>query len=160
MKKTTAGLTLTAITGFGLLSATPALADGPGGGGGGDYRPQPMPYANCTEAAADDAYNIPSTHPRYGAWLDNDMDGIGCEDSSRPMPQPQGHMDSNGTWIPSYVEQMPAQVGRVPSGGANTGIPQEPEESNAGVLALGGGLVLAAAAGGSFVVRRRLAGQE
>ncbi|MCQ1948351.1 MULTISPECIES: excalibur calcium-binding domain-containing protein [Arthrobacter] len=156
MKKTTAGLTLTAITGFGLLSATPALAAQPPV----PPDPQPMPYANCTEAAADDAYNIPSTHPRYGAWLDNDMDGIGCEDSSRPMPQPQGHMDSNGTWIPSYVEQMPAQVGRVPSGGANTGIPQEPEESNAGVLALGGGLVLAAAAGGTFVVRRRLAGQE
>ena len=157
MKKTTAGLTLTALTGFGLLSATPALADGPSPR---PTPPSPTPYANCTEAAADGVYNIPSTHPRYGAWLDNDMDGIGCEDSTQPLPQPQGHMDSNGTWIPSYVEQMPAQVGRVPAGGANTGITQEPKESNAGVLALGGGLVLAAAASGTFMVRRRHISQE
>ncbi|MCC9205532.1 excalibur calcium-binding domain-containing protein [Arthrobacter sp. zg-Y769] len=156
MKKTAAGLALTALTGFGLLSATPALAAQPPVPPG----PPLPPYANCTEAASENVYNIPSTHPRYGAHLDNDMDGIGCEDSSRPMPQPQGHLDSNGQWTPSYVEQMPAQVGRVPAGGANTGITQEPEESNAGALALGGGLVLAMAAGGTFVVRRGLAGQE
>ena len=150
MKKTAAGLTLAAVTGFGILTATPALAAQP------PVPPEPpMPYANCTEAAADGAFNIPSTHPRYGAWLDNDMDGIGCEDSSQPMPQPQGHMDSNGQWVPSYVEQMPAQVGRMPAGGANTGISQEPEQSNAGTLALGGGLILAAAAGGTYVVHRR-----
>ncbi|MCQ1946483.1 excalibur calcium-binding domain-containing protein [Arthrobacter sp. zg-Y1116] len=153
MKKTTAGLTLAAITGFGLLSATPALADEPA-------RTYAAPYPNCTEAAAAGAYNIPSTDPGYGPHLDRNMNGIGCEDSSRPMPQPQGHLDSDGTWIPSYVEQMPAQVGRVPAGGANTGITQEPEESGAEGLALGGGLVLAAAAGGTFMVRRRLAGQE
>ncbi|MCC9174216.1 excalibur calcium-binding domain-containing protein [Arthrobacter sp. zg-Y179] len=153
MKKTTAGLALTAITGLGLLSATPVLAAEPA-------RTSTAPYPNCPAAAAAGAYNIPSTDPGYGAWLDNDMDGIGCEDSSRPMPQPQGHMDSNGQWTPTPVETMPPQVGRVPAGGANTGITQEPEESSAGVLALGGGLVLAAAAGGTFMVRRRLAGQE
>ncbi|MCC3275708.1 excalibur calcium-binding domain-containing protein [Arthrobacter sp. zg-Y20] len=149
MKKTTAGLTFTAITGFGLLTAGPALADGPGGG---DHRPPPTaPYVNCDEAAAEGVYNIPADHPRYGPHLDNDGDGIGCEDSTKPMaqvPMKQGHLDADGTW-------MDAQVGQMPAGGANTGITQEPEESNAGILALSGGLVLAAAAGGTYVVRRR-----
>ncbi|WP_246657653.1 excalibur calcium-binding domain-containing protein [Arthrobacter yangruifuii] len=152
MKKTTAGLTLTAVTGFGLLTVSPAFAAEPAA--------VSAAYANCSEAAAAGAYNIPSTDPGYGSWLDRDGDGIGCDDPSRPMPQPQGHMDSNGTWTPTPVDQMPAQVGRMPNGGANTGIAQEPEGSNAGALALGGGLVLVAAAGGTFVIRRRLAGQE
>ncbi|UWX97296.1 excalibur calcium-binding domain-containing protein [Arthrobacter zhaoxinii] len=156
MKKTTAGLTLTAITGFGLFAATPALASGPGGGGGGHHEPPVYPYANCSAAAAENVYNIPRGHPRYGTHLDNDGDGWGCDDPTKPltpMPVAGGHWDGNGNWVEP-------QVGQMPSGGANTGITQEPEESNAGVLALGGGLVLAAAAGGTFVVRRRLASQE
>ncbi|WP_247827627.1 CHRD domain-containing protein [Arthrobacter antioxidans] len=45
------------------------------------------------------------------------------------------------------------QMGAMPNGGADTGVAQE-TGSNAGVLALGGGLVLAAAAGGTYMVRR------
>ncbi|WP_026543522.1 hypothetical protein [Arthrobacter sp. 35/47] len=45
------------------------------------------------------------------------------------------------------------QMGAMPEGGADTGVTQE-TGSNTGVLALGGGLVLAAAAGGTFMVRR------
>ena len=148
MKKTTAGLTFAAVTGFGLLTAGPALAAQPPTPPPTD--PPRPPYVNCDEAAAENVYNIPSTHPRYGAHLDNDMDGIGCEDSTKPMAAvaaPQA-MDANGTWGVPQVDQMPA-------GGANTGITQAPEESNAGILALSGGLVLAAAAGGTYVVRRR-----
>jgi hypothetical protein len=37
------------------------------------------PYKNCTAAAQDDRYNIPSDDPAYGEWLDRDLDGIGCE---------------------------------------------------------------------------------
>ncbi|WP_104167673.1 CHRD domain-containing protein [Arthrobacter sp. SX1312] len=48
------------------------------------------------------------------------------------------------------VEQ---QMGAMPNGGADTGVAQE-TGSNAGVLAFGGGLVLAAAAGGTYMVRR------
>ncbi len=153
MKKTTAGLTLAAVTGLGTLTATPALASGPGGDGHWPPPPPPPPgpYANCDEAAAEGVYNVPREHPRYGAHLDDDNDGIGCEDASMPMatvPAAQGHMEADGTWVQAQVDRMPA-------GGANTGITQEPEESNAGVLALGGGLVLAAAAGGTYMVRRR-----
>ncbi|WP_461169843.1 excalibur calcium-binding domain-containing protein [Arthrobacter sp. Z1-15] len=149
MKKRTAGLALAAVTGFSVLSATPAFADGPG------QPPQPpeppvMPYANCTEAANEGVYNIPSNHPRYGTHLDQDMDGYGCDDATKPVAQ-----------IPTTQSGWSTpQVDRVPSGGANTGIAQEPQGSNAGVLALGGGLVLAAAAGGTFIVRRRTAQQD
>jgi Excalibur calcium-binding domain len=37
------------------------------------------PYKNCTAAAQDGRYNIPSDDPAYGEWLDRDLDGIGCE---------------------------------------------------------------------------------
>jgi hypothetical protein len=39
----------------------------------------PQPYPNCAAAAKDGVYNIPSTSPYYGPWLDRDKDGIGCE---------------------------------------------------------------------------------
>ena len=48
------------------------------------------------------------------------------------------------------------QMGAMPSGGADTGDATESSNS-AGMIALGGGLVLAAAAGGTFAVRRRAA---
>ena len=48
------------------------------------------------------------------------------------------------------------QMGAMPYGGADTGVAQE-TGSNTGMIALGGGLVLAAAAGGTFAVRRRAA---
>jgi hypothetical protein len=37
------------------------------------------PYENCKAAAKDGQFNIPSTSPMYGPWLDSDDDGIGCE---------------------------------------------------------------------------------
>jgi hypothetical protein len=49
------------------------------------------------------------------------------------------------------------QMGAMPEGGADTGVAQE--TNNLGMIALGGGLVLAAAAGGTYVVRRRAADQ-
>ncbi|WP_104180167.1 CHRD domain-containing protein [Arthrobacter sp. B0490] len=48
------------------------------------------------------------------------------------------------------------QMGAMPSGGADTGVATE-STSSTGMMALGGGLVLAAAAGGTFAVRRRVA---
>ncbi|RNL51943.1 hypothetical protein [Arthrobacter oryzae] len=46
----------------------------------------------------------------------------------------------------------------MPVGGADTGVAQSTTGTDAGTLALGGGLVLAAVAGGAYVVRRRNAG--
>lgn len=46
-----------------------------------------------------------------------------------------------------------SQMGAMPQGGADTGVAQE-SGSNLGMIALGGGLVLAAAAGGTYAVRR------
>lgn len=45
------------------------------------------------------------------------------------------------------------QMGAMPQGGADTGVEQQ-TGSNLGMIALGGGLVLAAAAGGTYAVRR------
>lgn len=46
-----------------------------------------------------------------------------------------------------------SQMGAMPEGGADTGVAQQ-TGSNLGMIALGGGLVLAAAAGGTYAVRR------
>ncbi|WP_299167391.1 CHRD domain-containing protein [uncultured Arthrobacter sp.] len=46
-----------------------------------------------------------------------------------------------------------SQMGAMPEGGADTGVEQQ-TGSNLGMIALGGGLVLAAAAGGTYAVRR------
>jgi hypothetical protein len=48
------------------------------------------------------------------------------------------------------------QMGAMPSGGADTGVATEPSSNPAGLIALGGGLVLAAA-GGTYAVRRSTA---
>ncbi|WP_323960719.1 hypothetical protein GC088_03970 [Arthrobacter sp. JZ12] len=48
---------------------------------------------------------------------------------------------------------MASQMGAMPQGGADTGVEQQ-TGSNLGMIALGGGLVLAAAAGGTYAVRR------
>jgi hypothetical protein len=40
------------------------------------------PYKNCTAAAQDGRYNIPSDDSAYGSWLDSDSHGIGCERNS------------------------------------------------------------------------------
>lgn len=45
----------------------------------------------------------------------------------------------------------------MPVGGADTGVVQDTSATNTGMLALGGGLVLAAAASGTYVIRRRAA---
>lgn len=50
---------------------------------------------------------------------------------------------------------MEQQVSPMPEGGADTGVTDDGAATNLGVLALGGGLVLAAAVGGTYVVRRR-----
>ncbi|WP_246263107.1 excalibur calcium-binding domain-containing protein [Arthrobacter mobilis] len=129
MKKSTAVFSLAAAAGLAALPATPALAVTPA-------------YPNCDAAAAVGVYNIPAGAPGYGAHLDSDSDGIGCENGSvayRPAPA-------------APVEAP--QVGQVPVGGADTGITQD-GRGDLGALALGGGLVLATAAGGTYLVRRR-----
>ncbi|WP_049829482.1 excalibur calcium-binding domain-containing protein [Arthrobacter sp. RIT-PI-e] len=147
MKKSTASITLGAVAGLTLLSASPALA-------------APIVFQNCTQAANAGVYNIPAGFPGYGTHLDRDLDGIGCEngnfaynpdlvpDDSAPVPTPAPTV-APGTPVGPQVVQMPM-------GGAETGIAQKPADNTA-ALALGAGLVLAATAGGTFVVRRRSA---
>lgn len=52
------------------------------------------------------------------------------------------------------TEEETSQMGQVPQGGADTGAAQD-VGADFGIIALGGGLVLAAAAGGTYVVSRR-----
>jgi len=55
-----------------------------------------------------------------------------------------------GTPAPSATSQL----GQMPVGGADTGTTTTSNGGNIGVIALGGGMILALAAGGTYVVRR------
>ena len=133
MKKSTATITLGAAAAFTALSAAPAHA---------------FPYSSCDEAAAAAVYNIQVGSPAYSTALDVDGDGVACESDLyvyRPEFVPGGTTEIRGA---------EPQVGQVTVGGADTGVAQEPADTSAS-LALGAGLVLAAVAGSTFVVRRR-----
>lgn len=134
MKKRTAGLALAAVTGLSALSATPAVA-------------MTTPYATCGEAEADGVYNIPAGDPRYAPNLDRDGDGIACENpestpSDPPSPEPTQPPTPTDTGMPT------------PKGGVDAGVATE-KGTDLGSVALAGGLMLAAAGAGTFVVRRR-----
>jgi hypothetical protein len=133
MKKTTAGLAVAAAAGFVALSATPAAAVS-------------LPFQNCTEAASVGVYNIPAGTPGYAPRLDRDNDGFGCDAAGTPAYDANIVANLMGT----------SQVTTMPTGGAATGV-EVTTTDNTAALALGGGLVLALAAGGTYVVRRRAA---
>ena len=152
MKKSTSSITLAAVAGLTLLSASPALA-------------APFVFENCTQAEQYGVFNIPAGSPGYGTHLDRDLDGIGCENGSvaynpdlvpvDPAPVPTPDPTPAPTVVPETPIDAP-QVVQMPTGGAETGVAQKPADNTA-AAALGAGLVLAAAAGGTFVVRRRFA---
>lgn len=127
MKKSTAAISLAAVVGLSALTATPANAI------------VGAAWANCTQAAAHNAFNIPVGDPGYGPHLDSDSDGIGCENAA-----------AGGT-----IANDP-QVSNMPVGGADTGVAQE-TDNGMGLLALGG--LVAAAATGTVIVRRRMTSQ-
>jgi hypothetical protein len=127
MKKSTSILAVAAVVGLSALTATPASATAGA-------------YPNCSVAAAAGAFNIAIGTPGYGPHLDDDKDGIGCEKAG-----------ASGT---AAQAQAPAQVAKKPVGGAPTGVAQE-TDNGMGFLALGG--LVAAAATGTVIVRRRMA---
>ncbi|GAA2177032.1 hypothetical protein GCM10009784_26020 [Arthrobacter parietis] len=142
MKKTTAGFAVAAAAGLVALSATPAAA-------------AHLPFPNCDAAAALGVYNIPAGTPGYALHLDADRDGSGCDAAGTPAYNPAllgEHMQPT----PSPAPPMGNQVTQMPMGGAATGV-EVTQTDNTAALALGGGLVLALAAGGTYVVRRRAA---
>lgn len=149
MKKSSAGIALAAAVGFSALSATPAMA-------------VTLPFENCDAAAAVNVYNIPVGTPGYHPRLNRDGDNTGCDAAGTPAYDAgivAGIVAENAPPAPPVAPTPPGpQVDPVPNGGADTGVTQE-SAGNLGFLALSGGLVLATAAGGTFIVRRRNANQ-
>ncbi|WP_216699182.1 cupredoxin domain-containing protein [Arthrobacter sp. H14] len=67
----------------------------------------------------------------------------------------EGSMDDDAAGSMDDGAGMEQQVSPMPEGGADTGVREPGNAANLGVLALGGGLVLVAAAGGAYAVRRK-----
>ena len=147
MKKSSIALAAAGVAGMSILSASPALAVG-------------LPFNNCSEAAAVGVYNIPAGTPGYQLGLDADRDGFGCDAAGTPPYDASivARIVAENTVVtpPVAPQPVPPQVGQMPIGGADTGVAQTPQDDNSGILALGGGLVLAAL-GGVYFVRRRVA---
>ena len=150
MKKVTAGLTFAAVVGLSALSATPATA-------------ATLPFPNCDAAAAVGVYHIPAGTPGYGVHLDRDRDGVGCDSDPTRAYDASIVAGLVAAPVATAAPKAPVatkapvttkQIVRVPVGGADTGVTTKGTDNTA-LLALGGGLVLAAAAAGTFVVRRR-----
>lgn len=59
---------------------------------------------------------------------------------------------------PALCGALKAGQMTMPVGGADTGVAEETASTGSGILPLAGGLVLAAAAGGTYILRRRAAG--
>lgn len=155
MKKMSIALAMSGVAGLSLFSAAPALAVG-------------LPFNNCPEAAAAGVYNIPADSPAYQPKLDANNDGFGCDAAGNPAYDASivDRIVAENTpdvvtppvvplVTPEVQQPVEQQMGQMPVGGADTGIARAPE-GDAGALALGGGLVLAAL-GGAYVVRRRAA---
>ena len=144
MKKIATGATLIAAVGFSALSVAPAAA-------------VTLPFPNCDTAEAAGVYNIPASSAAYGTHLDRDGDGFGCDATTNPYNQEivdqivAGNTGVSDT-VPPVVDSP--QMEQMPVGGAETGVAQE-STHNTSALALGGGMALMAAAGGTYVVRRR-----
>ena len=129
MKKTLTGVTLAAAFGFTALAASPAAAA--------------PPYANCTVANAEGAFNITVGEPGYEPRLDRDGDGVACEGTPPPPPSPS----------PTTTSTAPGGVVQTPRGGANTGVTADKGTDATGVLLAAGGIV--AVAGIAAGVRRK-----
>ena len=153
MNKRTSGLAIAVAVGFTALSATPAMAVA-------------LPFENCDAAAAVGVHNIPINTPGYHPRLARDNDGIGCDEPGSPPYNESivaGIVAENTPPVvvppvePPVVEAPPvvepAQVAQMPVGGADTGVAQA-SGVDLGAIALGGGLALAMAVGGVYVVRR------
>ncbi|GEO97529.1 excalibur calcium-binding domain-containing protein [Kocuria turfanensis] len=142
MKKSAAGAALVAAVGFSALSVSPAMAF------------PDLPFQNCDDAAARGAYNIPANSSAYSPALDRDGDGVGCESDTMPWDP----SSLTGLAVPEWpiIEDPYAQpqVEEVPIGGADTGVVVE-DSTDAGAVAVGGGLAVLAAAGGAYLLRRR-----
>lgn len=146
MKNIAAGATLVAAIGFSALSAAPAAA-------------VTLPFPNCGAAAAAGVYNIPASSAAYGTHLDRDRDGFGCDATTNPYNQDivdQIVAGNNVVVAPPTPAVDSPQVEQMPVGGVETGVTQKSTTSTS-ALALGGGLAMLAAAGGTYVVRRRTA---
>lgn len=72
-------------------------------------------------------------------------------------PEPAAALPLGATSPALCGTLIKTQMGAMPSGGADTGVATEPASSPAGLLALGGTVMLAAAAGGTYAVRRSTA---
>ncbi|MCC3279874.1 excalibur calcium-binding domain-containing protein [Arthrobacter sp. zg-Y40] len=141
MKKTAAGFAFAAVIGISAMSATPAMALTPTG-----------QFENCSEAAASGVYNIPASDPRYGAHLDSDLDGFGCENADAgapeaPVADPAAPVEN--------VAPAP-QIVQVPVGAPATGASQQTSDST-GFLVAGGALFVAAAAASVTLAKRKSA---
>lgn len=135
MRKAAAGAALAVITGFSILSASPAMAE-------------VGPFANCDEANAAGYGFFSVGEPGYAPHLDPDGDGMAC-------PYTIGGPNLGAHVSEDYFTRQNAQIVQVPLGAPATGVAQDESGTPLTfVLAAGGTAVLVAGASAAALRRK------
>lgn len=95
-------------------------------------------------------------HPNMsGMLMVEAADGMGGGSGGDSSMEDESTDGSSSGSSNGGAEGMEQQVSPMPEGGADTGVTDSGNAANLGVFALGGGLILVTAAGGTYAVRRR-----
>ncbi|UGY94792.1 excalibur calcium-binding domain-containing protein [Streptomyces gobiensis] len=113
------------------------------------------PFKNCTEAYDHGHSHIPKGDEHYGAHLDRDRDGIGCDSP------PKGFVPAKGTEDTKDTEDAGDAKDTAPAPGkdAETELAETGGDSATPYLAGAGAAVLLAGGGVLIAARRRRASQ-
>ncbi|MFJ5918110.1 LAETG motif-containing sortase-dependent surface protein [Streptomyces ardesiacus] len=119
------------------------------------------PFKNCTEAYDAGYSNIPEGDEHYGAHLDRDKDGVGCDKPPAGFV-PVGDRDTDdATGAGSGKDSGAGQSGGEESGGTEaagqqgTDLAETGGDDNTPYIAAGGAVVVLAGGGLMLAARRR-----
>ncbi|MYR40916.1 excalibur calcium-binding domain-containing protein [Streptomyces sp. SID5910] len=128
------------------LAALPAVAEAHDG---------THPFKNCTEAYDAGYANIKEGDPHYGAHLDRDKDGIGCDNPPAGFV-PAGDKDTGAGEESSGTGKEGDQTGNDQAAGKQgTDLAETGGEDSTPYIAAAGGAVVLAGGGLLLAVRRR-----
>ncbi|MEU1044620.1 excalibur calcium-binding domain-containing protein [Streptomyces sp. NPDC005897] len=113
------------------------------------------PFKNCTEAYDAGYSNIEKGDEHYGAHLDRDKDGVGCDKPpSGFVPADEKDTDDKGT-DDAAGSGSEAGGGDQAAGQQGTDLAETGGDDNTPYLAAGGGIVVLAGGGLLLAARRR-----
>ncbi|MEV5017380.1 excalibur calcium-binding domain-containing protein [Streptomyces sp. NPDC053780] len=118
------------------------------------------PFKNCTEAYANGYSNIKEGDPHYGAHLDRDKDGVGCDKPPAGFEPADGSGDSGDSGEKATDDNAGTGSGKDSGGDQATGqqgtdLAETGGDDSTPYLAAGGAIVVLAGGGLLLAVNKR-----